>query len=295
MPTMQPTDQKMTAAQFERIAEEVRQRSGIQLPKGKEDLVQGRLSRRIRILGLAGFDEYLRYLARDESGAELGAMIDALTTNVTSFFREPAHFTYLTEQVVPEAAQRGRRLRIWSAGCSNGAEPYTIAMTLRDAISDVSRWDIRILATDLSTTVLDTARKAEYPADVLRNVSPAVLRKHFTGVMGAEGNSYKVRDELTKMVTIGQLNLLGPWPMQSQFDAIFCRNVMIYFDRPTRAQLVDRYTKQLRPGGHLLVGHSESLSGMAPGLLYVQPATYRRPDGNEASPGRTTTDKDIAG
>ncbi|MSQ10946.1 MAG: hypothetical protein EXR52_08105 [Dehalococcoidia bacterium] len=130
MPTMQSVDQKMTAAQFERIAKEVRQRSGIQLPKGKEDLVQCRLSRRIRTLGLAGFDDYLRHLERDESGAEIGAMVDALTTNVTSFFREPAHFTYLTEQVVPEAAQRGRRLRIWSAGCSTAA----VACTSRCAL-----------------------------------------------------------------------------------------------------------------------------------------------------------------
>lgn len=119
MPTLQPSEQRMSPAQFERISQEVRQRSGIQLPKGKEDLVQGRLSRRIRALGLGGFDEYLRYLERDDSGAEIGAMVDALTTNVTSFFREPVHFTYLAEQVVPEAAERGRRLRIWSRRCQS--------------------------------------------------------------------------------------------------------------------------------------------------------------------------------
>lgn len=279
----------MSPAQFERISQEVRQRSGIQLPKGKEDLVQGRLSRRIRALGLSGFDDYLRFLERDDSGAEIGAMVDALTTNVTSFFREPVHFSYLAEQVVPEAAERGRRLRIWSAGCSNGAEPYTIAITLRDAIPDISRWDIKILATDLSTTVLDVARSAVYPADLLRSVSPTVVRKHFTGISSTDTGSYKVRDELTKMVTIAQLNLMGPWPMQSQFDVIFCRNVMIYFDRPTRAQLVERYTQLLRPGGHLMVGHSESLSGIAGDLEYVQPATYRRGDGTTARPSRATS------
>jgi len=238
--------------------------------------VNGRVSRRIRALGLAGFEEYLAYLDRDRSGRELSALLDVMTTNVTSFFREPAHFQFLKDQVAPDTLRAGRKLTVWSAGCSNGAEPYSIAMTLRESAPATTRVDAHILATDISTGMLEQVKAAVYPVEVLRRMDPNLLQRYFTAKPG-EPPAYEVRQDLRAMVRAEHLNLLHTWPGWTPFDVIFCRNVMIYFDRATRVELVRRFTERLRPGGYLLVGHSESLTGMQTDLQYVMPAVYRKP------------------
>ena len=213
-------------------------------------------------------------------------MLDAITTNVTSFFREPAHFQFLRDTVIPQAAQANRHLRIWSAGCSNGAEPYSVAMTLREAIPDLSRWDVQIVSTDVSTTMLEQVKAGVYPQEVLRSMDPKLLQKYFTPLVSNGQASYQVRAELRDMLRIGHLNLLNAWPSGQPFDVIFCRNVMIYFDRVTRTNLVNRFAERLRPGGHLLVGHAESLTGTATNLEYVRPAVYRKPAAAAAVAGK---------
>ncbi len=255
-------------ADFRRIAEITYRVAGIDLKRGKEGLVRARLARRLRALGLAGFPEYLAHVQGERSGAELREMVDALTTNKTSFFRESQHFDFLRETVLPATA--GREARVWSAGCSSGEEPYTIAMVLRDTLAERDADRARILATDISARVLDRARAATYTADMVGEMDPALVRRHFTAAAGG----YRVADRLRRMVSFARLNLMGEWPMRGPFDVIMCRNVMIYFDKPTQARLVARFHELLAPGGHLFVGHSESLTGLDHRFGYVQPAVY---------------------
>ncbi len=275
---------ELTDTQFDQIRDMVRQQCGIHLHDGKKQLVKGRLAKRLRELHLESFRQYIEHLGRDGTGGELVAMLDAISTNQTSFFREAPHFDMLRDAVLPRlAAGSSRRMRVWSAGCSSGEEPYSIAITLREALEDASSWDIRILATDISTRVLATARRGEYGADRLSSVPP-IWRSRWFGCTGSRSRRmYRVREDLRGMVTFARLNLMGPWPMSGPFDVIFCRNVMIYFDRPTRERLVRRFSDLLAPGGTFFVGHSESLTGIDHGLRYVQPTVYRRPCGVEDS------------
>ena len=263
----------LTNAQFVEIGRLVYHVAGICLPPGKEGLVRSRLSHRLRALGLPGFDAYLALLQRDTSGAELVHMVDAICTNKTSFFRENAHFELLQHTILPRLSSRRRSIRIWSAGCSSGQEPYTIAMVIRELLGDDH--DARILATDLSTKVLRRAREAVYPHDELRDVPPVLAQRHFT-IADAKARTYRVEDATRSLVRIARLNLMSEWPMHGPFDVIFCRNVMIYFDRATQERLVRRFAALLAPGGWLLVGHSESLTALQHGLRYVQPAVYQR-------------------
>ncbi|HOW17859.1 MAG TPA: protein-glutamate O-methyltransferase [Phycisphaerae bacterium] len=275
---------ELTDEQFERISDLVKSLCGINLHQGKKELVKARLSKRLRALGFAGFDEYIRYVQNDGGGDELVAMLDAISTNLTSFFREPGHFDYLAEQVLPGIAARagpGRRsLRIWSAGCSTGEEPYTIAIVTAECLPDPDSWDVRILATDLSTRVLAQARQGLYGADRLKDVPGLLVSRYFTCVETRPRRLYRVNDHLRGRVTFARLNLLGPWPMRGPFDVIFCRNVMIYFDKPTQARLVERFWELLAPDGVLFVGHSESLAGVKHRFEYVQPTVYRKGTAN---------------
>jgi chemotaxis protein methyltransferase CheR len=265
-------------AQFERIRKLIYDVCGLTLPPGKESLVQTRLSRRLRALGFAGYDEYLAHLALDHDGSELSHLVDALTTNKTSFFRDAAHFTYLRDALLP--AHRAGRLRIWSAGCSSGEEPYSVAILLHEAWPDIALRDVRVLATDVSTAMLRLAREAVYGEEALRDVPVPLRVRYFTAIPGsgpAAGRRYRVNDQVRALVRLARLNLMADWPVRGPFDAIFCRNVMIYFDRPTRERLVQRFLKLLGPGGHLFVGLSESLTSLEHGLRYVQPAVYAKP------------------
>lgn len=260
-------------SQFNKISGLVYRASGIDLRAGKQELVKSRLARRLHALGVKDFEQYLGYIERDQSGQELVNMIESLTTNKTHFFRESAHFDYLRQQILP-GLKAAPRIRIWSAGCSSGEEAYSIAILLRETLRDIDRRDVRILATDLSTEILARAREGLYKAETLGEMPATLLRKHFTREESQSTPAYRVNHNLKAMVWLARLNLMEAWPMKGAFDLIFCRNVMIYFDKPTQQALVGRFWKLLSPGGHLFVGHAESLIAAAHGFRYVQPAIY---------------------
>ncbi len=263
---------KLKKAQFERISQLVGQLTGINLHPGKQELVRARLAKRMRSLGLRSFDAYMDYLEHDHPEGEVVDMIEAMTTNKTSFFRELQHFHYLRRQIVP--GLRNRKLRVWSAGCSSGEEPYSTAILLAEAIEDHSLWDIGILATDLSSHMIAHARKGVYGTQNLRDVPPLLLSKYFSCIETRPVRRYQVVEPLRRRVHFARLNLMEQWPMRGPFDVIFCRNVMIYFDKVVQEHLVNRFWELLKPGGHLFVGHSESLAGSQHKFRYVQPAIY---------------------
>ena len=258
---------------FRRVAELAHTVAGIKLPPEKRELVKSRLIKRVRALDAAGFDEYVALVERDPE--ELGRMIDVLTTNKTNFFREEAHFAFLRNEALPRIAARGRKLRVWSAACSSGEEPYTIAMVLRESLPDIDEWDARILATDISARMIAAATRGSYRADQLDGVDKALRARYFRG-SEREGR-FEAGDALKRLVTFARLNLMQDWPMRGPFDVVFCRNVMIYFDKPTQERLVNRFFDLICPGGYLFVGHSESLTPLEHRYQFVQPATYRRP------------------
>jgi chemotaxis protein methyltransferase CheR len=262
---------ELTAAQFERITGLLYAHAGIRMRAGKEGLVRARLTKRLRALGLPDFDAYLSHVESQRDRSEFAEMIDALTTNKTSFLRESAHFDYLRDHVLPSLTGS---VRIWSAGCSSGEEPYTLAMLTGEAYETANVRDVRILATDISHRVLATAKAGVYGADLMHDVPAAWLQRYWTRRKEHGRDVFVATPALRKPVHFAKLNLMERWPMQGPFDAILCRNVMIYFDKATQQQLVERYWALLRPGGHLFVGHSESLTGMAHRFRYVQPAVY---------------------
>jgi chemotaxis protein methyltransferase CheR len=264
---------------FPRLSGLMRDLSGVTLPDRKAGLVRARLARRLRVLRLSGFQSYADMVESAEGADERALMVDLLTTNKTSFFRESAHFDYLRDALA--SSLDPARVRVWSAGCSTGEEAYTLSVVLRAALPAGA--DLRILATDISSRVLRAAEAAEYPdgqvADVPERYRSALLERAPRPVGGGQASDeprWRVRREVREHVTIARLNLLERWPMRGPFDAIFCRNVMIYFDGPTRATLVRRFASLLAPGGHLFVGHSESLHALDHGLRYVRPAVYGR-------------------
>lgn len=249
---------------FRRIAAMLHADAGIFLPEAKSTLVYSRLVKRLRVLGMASFRDYCAFL--DESGGadERQQMMAALTTNVTRFFREPHHFEHLKTKVLPpllDAAKRGGRVRIWSAGCSKGHEPYSIAMTVLGLMPDAADRDVRILATDIDPNVVEEGRAGLYDKAALEGVPPAEFKRF----LRPEGKSglYSVSDEMRRLVSFRELNLMGQWPMAGKFDIIFCRNVVIYFDEATQAKIWGRYSGALAKGGTLCIGHSERLSGEA--------------------------------
>ena len=263
-------DHELTSAQFSRVAALLYEHCGIAMRPGKEGLVRARLAKRMRKLSIPDFAEYLELVGDNPAHAEFGEMVDALTTNKTSFLRERSHFDYLRETVIPSL---GNTARIWSAGCSSGEEAYTLAMLLLDSNVPGTARDVRILATDISQRMLTAARTATYSADLMVDVPAEWQRRYWT--RGAD-NSYVATPAVRALVKFASLNLMEHWPMRGPFDAIFCRNVMIYFDKQTQQRLVERFWTLLRPGGHLFVGHSESLTGTSHRFRYVQPAVYVR-------------------
>ena len=272
-----PDIDDLTDAQFARISELVKRLAGINLHTGKKELVKARLGKKLRKKGFRSFDDYIRAVENDKTNGELTAMLDALSTNLTSFFREADHFDYLRETIIAEMMKdrlRNKRLRIWSAGCSSGEEPYSIAITLCEAIQRIELWDARILATDLSTRVLARARKGIYEEDRFKDVPAIMLAQYFTCTDPGPPKSYQAGPKLRQLVNFAHLNLMEPWPMSGPFDVIFCRNVMIYFDKKTQADLVERYWQLLRTNGVLFIGHSESLTSVRHRFKYMQPTVY---------------------
>ena len=251
---------------FRRIAAMLHADAGIYLPDAKATLVYSRLVKRLRILGLSSFGDYCAMIA-DVSGAdERQKMLAALTTNVTRFFREPHHFEYLKTKVLPpllQAARRGERVRIWSAGCSRGHEPYSIAMTILSVMPDAADRDVRVLATDIDPNVIEEGRAGLYEASEIASVPPAERSRFFVSAQSPKGKLLSVTDDLRRLVSFRELNLIGQWPMRGPFHAIFCRNVVIYFDEETQAKIWSRFAPLLGPGGWLSIGHSERLTGPA--------------------------------
>ena len=274
--TRQP---ELTPTQFTAISDMVRTWSGINLHVGKMALVKSRLNRRLRTLGMNSFGEYVEHIADDAHGVEKAIMLESLATNLTHFFREPKHFEFLRDEVLPQLLVRhkdDRRVRIWSAGCSSGEEPYSIAMVLREAAAELAGWDVGILATDLSQKMIDVALDGAYAPQQLRETTPRRIHDHFTRSERHDPRRYRVKASLRQMVHFCRLNLVDRWPMKGPFDAIFCRNVMIYFDKPTQQRLIERLSDILCPGGVLFLGHAESLAGVRHRFEYVAPAIYRK-------------------
>jgi chemotaxis protein methyltransferase CheR len=271
----------LTENDFRRVQRMLSKLSGMNLLEGKEDLVKARLQKRLRATKIKTFKEYLDTIEAEPSGAETRNFIDVLTTNLTSFFREKEHFDFIASEILPR--QKNRSLTIWSAGCSTGEEPYSISMFLLETLPDPGAWDIRILATDISTRVLAHAQEGVFPKESVSSLSPAQRQRHFQECGGVPP-TWRISPATAAPIRFARLNLMGEWPMRGPFDLIFCRNVMIYFDKAVQERLVLRYWDLLRPGGHLLVGHSESLSGLRTPYRYVRPAVYQR--GSASAAGR---------
>lgn len=239
-----------------RFAGIVRQHTGIKLGENKRQLLSSRLQKRMRALKIASYGDYWTYL-NENLDAELGEFVNAITTNLTSFFRENHHFEFLREFF--DSAPAGRSLRIWSAGCSTGEEPYSIAMVFRESGAPARRVSLRLEATDIDTQCVAVAQRGVYGLDAVRALGQTRMASHFLRGRGSNEGKVRVRPDIRDMVRFGSLNLLGDWPFDEPFDLIFCRNVVIYFDDDVQRALFDRFADALVPGGHLVIGHSENL------------------------------------
>lgn len=272
----------LSPAEFERIAGIAFDEAGLCLPEAKRPMIASRLVRRLRATGQPDFAGYLAMLDDPSSAGERRHLVSALTTNVSHFFREAHHFRTLAKDMLPALigrARQGGRIRIWSAGCSTGQEPYSIAMTLLECFPDAASHDVRILATDIDDTVLETARAGTYAGRLMQGVDDARRQQFFT----ARHDTFAVRDPLRQLVTFRRLNLVGDWPVRGAFDAIFCRNVVIYFDAGTQTALWPRFHRALAPGGMLFLGHSERLDpASAASFATAGITTWRRIDPADA-------------
>jgi chemotaxis protein methyltransferase CheR len=271
---------EINASDFEFLRQVVGDNAGIVLGPSKRHLVQGRLARRVRELQLDSFSAYCEHV-RNSGPEELVILINALTTNVTSFFRENHHFDQLTQRMLPEAMERNagsRRIRIWSAGCSSGEEAYSIAMTVAESMPSGQLWDVKILATDIDSHMVRTASEGVYPEDRLHGIPQQQQRQQrwWRRGSGPQQGMVKAKPELSRIVSFGVLNLLAEWPVRGPFDVIFCRNVMIYFDQATRERLIRRFAQILADGGHLCLGHSESIHDPNGPFRLVGRTTYSK-------------------
>jgi chemotaxis protein methyltransferase CheR len=266
--------------EYERISRLVYEQCGINLHEGKKELVKARLSKRLKEGNFASFGEYYRYVMTDEGTAELISMIDSLSTNLTYFFREDDHFNKLRNIIglMTKTSKRegqSQKLQIWSAGCSTGEEPYSLAITILECLNGLS-WDVKITATDISTKVLRTANKGIFGKERLNNVPPAFLKKYFQMGFGTNDGQFRIKKNIRDLIQFSRFNLMDTPPHNYRFDIIFCRNVMIYFDKATQEALVNRFHQCLNKEGHLFIGHSESLTGLSQKFKYVEPSIYRK-------------------
>jgi chemotaxis protein methyltransferase CheR len=276
---------KLTTADFEQLRRFIFEHTGISLSDHKRALVYSRLARRLRHHRLSSYAEYYTLLTQhDPQGVELVEMINAITTNKTSFFRESHHFTFMTEQLLPQlraGAQRGapRSLRVWSAASSTGEEPYTIAMVARDGLPESEGWRIEISATDIDTSVLARAEQGVYAEELSDEIPAPLLHKYFLRGKGGNRGYVMAGPQLKSIVRFQRLNLVGTqWPWQEPFDIVFCRNVLIYFNKDTQRDLVRRMIAHIRPGGYLMLGHSEFLHGNVAGIEHLRKNIYRVPE-----------------
>jgi chemotaxis protein methyltransferase CheR len=268
-----PESEPLSPREFEQISDLAYKTCGINLKHGKQELVQTRLGKKIRQGKFESFKAYYDHVVADKTGEELIALLDALTTNFTSFLREPAHFEFLRKTILPGI--KGP-IRIWSAACSTGEEPLTIAFSLLEELGAGASGRASILATDISTRALAGAARAAYPAERFEGLAPDWVRKYMLRGSGRWEGWYRAKPAVRGMIEHRRLNLMEPLHLPQRFHVIFCRNVMIYFDKRTQEALVNRFAGCIEPGGYLLIGHSESLTGLKHPYEYVKPAIYRK-------------------
>lgn len=276
------TFETITDDEFDAFRRLIYDIAGIHLHDGKRTLVTARLSKRLRALAMPSFlDYYDHLLNHDPQGQELQQMINCITTNKTDFFREPHHFDFLRDTALPEICNKLRRgqprkLRIWSSACSLGQEPYSIAIAIMEYLNNLSAWDVRILASDIDTHVLEQATRGVYPAEEVERLPKAMKEKYFLKGTGAWQNQVRIKPAVQKLVSFRQINLNAvPWPFRCKFDIIFCRNVIIYFDQPTQLRLFDRLRESIAPDGYLMLGHSENLPWSVNGYRSLGGTIYR--------------------
>jgi len=276
-----PTSLEMSEVDFKAIADIAYKEAGLVFLPEKVSLVRSRINRRLRKLRINSFSEYTAFVTSDQGREERRIMISSLTTNVSNFFRESHHFDILREQTLPPLLARARaggRVRLWSAGCSTGQEPYSMAMTLLDVAPDALKLDIKILATDIDPNVIATAKQGFYDSQAAQDISLPLQEKFLTPAKNGVRDGFLVSKQLQNLISFRELNLLRPWPITKSFDAIFCRNVVIYFDESTQMALWPRFEAATAPDGWLFVGHSERLSDkLETEFITVGPTTYRRP------------------
>ncbi len=265
----------MTDRDFDTIRKIVSERTGIVLSDGKRDMVYGRLVRRLRVLGLPGFGQYCDVISQND-GEELSEFINAITTNLTAFFREPHHFEFLEKELLPFIIEnkKERKLRVWSAGCSSGEEPYSIAMVVRETIPN--DWDVKILATDLDTNMVNKASLGIYDEKRVSGIDKKRLRRWVRNGKGDNSGMIRISDELRNMITFKQLNLMNDWPFKGPFDFIFCRNVVIYFNKDTQRILFNRFADLLPDGTHMFIGHSESMFNVCDRFKLLGKTIYKK-------------------
>lgn len=281
MNTLAVQDVVLSEKDFRRISDLVYEHCGINLHEGKKELVRARLAKRLREGHFNTFPEYIRHVLDDPTGREFSVLVDSLSTNLTKFFREDQHFEYVRTQLLPRliaSKQRSSafRIRAWSAGCSSGEEPYSIAITLLEGIQGKGRWDVKLMATDVSTRILEKATKGIYDKDRIEPISLPLRNRYLIRRREGAKERYEVGPALRALVIFRYLNLMQDWPIKGPLDFIFCRNVMIYFDKPTQERLINRFYGLLGPGGVLFTGHSESLTGIEHAFKYVQPTIYMK-------------------
>lgn len=282
-------DLQLTETEFHLFRELIYKRAGITLSEAKRQMVRTRLQKRLRHYGLERFQPYYDLVqAQGENGEELEVLINCITTNKTDFFREPHHFEHIAQHILPELARRAKqgeiapRLKIWHAGCSTGEEPYTLGITLSEAFAKIGGgWDYRQLASDIDTDVLAKAERGVYDSERTSAIPPDLLKRYFRRGAGDKSDFAQVKQELRERITFRQINFQEEvWPITpgTQFDIIFCRNVIIYFDKPMQKRLFARFEKLLRPGGWLFIGHSESLLGLSDSFQSLGRTMYQLPD-----------------
>ena len=264
----------LSSADFEKISRLIYEQSGISLHTGKKELVKARLGKRLRQGRFKSFRDYYQYVVQDDSGEELVYLLDSISTNLTSFFREEGHFDYLREELMPRwrdgKPSRDQPLQVWSAGCSSGEEVYSIAITLLEGVKPQEKWNIKILASDISTKVLKKAMAGIYEKERVRTIPLATVKKYFLRGDNHWLDYVKIKNSIKELITFQRLNLMDSFSFQDPFDCIFCRNVMIYFDKKTQEALVNRFYQNLKPGGVLFIGHSESLTGIQHRFQYPE-------------------------
>ncbi len=269
---------ELSELEFNSISELILEKAGINLTQNKKPLIQARLIRRIKKLGMKSYRQYVKYVNDDRTQNELRIMIDLLTTNKTSFFREEEHFDFINKNILAQRDLKQKPLKVWSAGCSSGEEPYSLTMLLKEKYRYMAKEDFQMLATDISVEMVHRARLGVYAEETMESLPATYMHKYFTKVVTPESRTkYRVKDDLKQHVRVARLNLISEWPMKGPFDFILCKNVMIYFRHDLRDNLVHRYGKLLKPGGFLFIGLSESLSRNSGELNYVQPAIYCKP------------------